>query len=484
MSSPFLKDFLKYIPSRVVPGAFGILVLPVLTRLFDPSDYGQYTIVISTIAVLSIVATDWISPSIVRFYTEYEAKGSLKTFYSTVFLITAGSMAAVLAVALAATYAAKSSLSPTFFRYLQVGWLLLAVGIAYNVMTQMLIVRREIRAFTFYQVWRQVACVLLGIGLAYFFRWGVSGLLWGAIAGILLATPVLFPRAFRELSLSGYSVELRSKIMSYGFPLIATNLAFWALTLSDRYIIEYFRGSHEVGLYSVSYVLADRTILLVSALIVQASGPIVMEIWEKQGERETREFLEEVCRYQLILLIPIAVGLGLLAEPIVALLAAGEYREGYKVIPMVAAGGMLFGIQRNFQVSLLVLKKTRVIMYIVAVSGLANVLLNLLLVPRYGFVAAGVSTLLSYAIFTAAMIVVSRRYLAWEFPFGTLKNVLASVSVMAVAVYLGMKIRVGPDWLRIAFATVLGSVVHFGVMLYTREIDGVKIRRLFAVKSG
>ena len=480
MTASFLKDSVRYLPSKILPGLFGVLVLPVLTRLFSPADYGQYTIVVSTIAVLSIFATDWIAPSVIRYYAEYEAKSSLGVFYTTVFVMMCCSIAAVAAVSGAAIFSLKSGISPRIYGYLRVGMILFAAGIAFNVMTQILIVRREIPAYTFYSLWRQCACVAIGIAFAWIFGSGVSGLLWGTAAGIAVALPFLFARSFRELSPSGYSRELRASIMSYGFPLIATNVASWALTLSDRYVIEYFRGSREVGLYSVSYGLADRTIMLAVSVIVLASAPIVMETWERRGEKATAEFIAHVTRCFLVVLAPATVGLALLSEPVTALIAAEEYLEGHRVVPMVAAAAFLFGLQRNFQLALLLRKKTRLIMYIVVLSGIANVLLNLLFVPRYGYIAAGWTTLASYVLFSTATIVVSRKHLAWDFPFRTLRNVAISSAAMAAAVSLGRTADLGPVPLELAALVLLGGAVYVAALLLVDEVRLSDFQQLFA----
>jgi len=62
----------------------------------------------------------------------------------------------------------------------------------------------------------------------------------------------------------------------YSFPLVLGNLAAWVLSLSDRYILEFFRGSQEVGIYSASYAISEKSIFLLVSLFMLASGPISM----------------------------------------------------------------------------------------------------------------------------------------------------------------------------------------------------------------
>ena len=208
----------------------------------------------------------------------------------------------------------------------------------------------------------------------------VEGMLWGIVIGIVCILPIFFKLSFENYPLNNYSKDLSKRFLLYGFPLVATNLAAWVLALSDRYMIEYYRGSHEVGLYSISYSLADRSILLIVSLLIITSQPIVMSLWENKGASETMIFIRDMTKLFLIITLPAVVGLSLLSETIIKLLAPKEYLDGYRIIPMVAASIFLFGLQRNFQLVLLFYKKTKLIMFLVLIAGFINVISNILLI--------------------------------------------------------------------------------------------------------
>ena len=74
--------------------------------------------------------------------------------------------------------------------------------------------------------------------------------------------------------------------LAQAFPLVIGNLAAWILSVSDRYILEIFQGSEEVGIYSASYNISERSIMLITALFMLASGPISIHIWEKESKEK------------------------------------------------------------------------------------------------------------------------------------------------------------------------------------------------------
>jgi len=470
MIRTFAKDLLRYLPSKAFSGIFGILTIPVLTRLFKPDDYGQYIIVISTVSVLAIIASDWIGPSIIRFYAMYQKRLQPDVFNGTVIRITFFSISAISITTIPLLFYLRTHIDESLYRYMQIGFLILIFGIAFNVMMQMLVVKRKANQYSFFSIWRQCACILIGLGLVVAFKLSIDGLLWGIVLGIVPMLPVLFKMTFGDFKIKHASKGLCLDMRRYGFPLVATNLAAWIMALSDRYIIEYYRGSHEVGLYSISYSLADRSIHLIVSLVLLASAPIVMQIWESKGANETRRFLRDLTKYYLIITMPVIVCLSLLSESILKLLATSDFLNGYKIMPMVATSIFIFGLQRNFQLPLLFYKKTKLVMYVVLISGLINIALNLILVPEYGFVAAGYTTLISYFIFAILIIIISRRYFVWKFPFITLAKVLVSVSLMGAIVHI-VEARMESSLFTIILSVTIGAFVYFLLLIMLKEIN-------------
>lgn len=469
MNKDFSKDLIKYLPSKLIPGLFGISIIPVFTWLLDPLDYGRYVLVITTIGVLGIFISEWIGPSIIRFYAEYEARGKIGIFNGTIIKVGVISIFLVVVGALAVSWVLKKQINGELLRFLHIGLIIFAFGTAFDIMMQVLIAKRKAIIYSFFSVWRQCICIAIGLLIAVWTNTGILGLLWGSAFGFLSALPFLFRFSFSDIENKGYSKKLRKDIVSYGLPLLVSNLGGWVLSLSDRYIISFFRGNAEVGLYTISYTLADRSIALIVSLLVIASQAIIMQKWEREGVEQTRVFVSDITKMYLIIALPATVGLSLLSKPVVALLASKSYIEGYKIIPMVAAGIFFFGLQRNFQIGLLFDKKTKLIMYILILCGAINIFSNLLLVPKYGFIAAGYTTLLCYFLFAVITVVVSRKYFIWQFPFQTLMRVVVSCCAMSVTVLFVMWLEFNHWATTVCMSMGIGGIVYFAVLILMKE---------------
>jgi len=436
MIRPLLKDMLGYLPAQIVPAIAGIVFLPIITRYLPPQDYGYYTLVLTTIAVLSVFS-GWASMAVVRFYPACKDEKSLKQLYGSTFVWITVSIAVLATVFLSITFALAGVVSPTLFNAMLLGVPLFILLSMSEVLQSFLRVRRLVSWYTVFSTWKTLAGLGFGIWFVIVWSSGIKGLLWGSILAVILAIPPLWAMATRGIrfGFADFSPNLSKEMAKYSFPLVVGNLAAWILSLSDRYVIEFFRGSFEVGLYSVSYRISESSITLLSSLFAFAFNPLSIIIWENQGEEAARRFLEEGTRYFLILCLPAVAGLSVLQTKIVAVLAAREYWEGAIVLPWVALGVFFLGLTQRFGAGLSFHKRTAPYMACLLAAGSLNLGLNFLFVPGFGYKAAAISTAASYAVLLVLTAWISRRFFRWAFPFQSLIRVAVASAIMGAAIY-------------------------------------------------
>ena len=482
-ANPF-KDMVKYLPGQVVPGIVGFVSIPIITRLFAPGDYGDYVLVISTVSVFSAIV-GWLSMPIKRFYPAYEQDKRLDQFYSTVLKMTFVSMPVLSLLFLGAPLLLKSHISPTLYPLIYIGVLVFALRSCLGILAEFVRVRRQISWYSGFQVWKSVTAASFGILLVIIFDFGIDGLLWGSVLSLVIAFPFLWRISLGKVSLNAKSIStpLVSEMARYGFPLMIGNLAAWILSLSDRYVLEFLRGSQEVGIYSASYRISEHSIMLLSTLFALTSGSIVYNVWEKEGQKKSQEFMSKLTRYYLLVGIPAVVGLSVLAKPLINTLTAQEYHAGHKIIPFIALGAFFLGLQQRFQPGIHFHKKTHSIMFCIIVSGLLNLGLNFLLIPKYGYIAAAVTTLLSYFFLLMLVILVSRRFFVWQFPFKSLAKAMCASSVMGVVVYHVGNSLTSSTSLNSILGIVFGVVVYSLILFSLREFGLSEVKALLDLKG-
>lgn len=484
MTGSLFKDMVKYLPGQIVPGVVGFISIPIITRLFAPGEYGNYVLVISTVSVFSAIV-GWISLPIKRFYPAYERDKNLDEFYETVLKMTLISISVLSLLLSSALLLLRSHISPRLYPLIYIGVPVFILASCFEVLLQFLRAKRQISRYSGFMIWKSATAISFGIMLVIIFHFGIDGLLWGSVLGLVISLPFLWRISLGKVSLNAKSIStpLVSEMARYGFPLVIGNLAAWILSLSDRYVLEFFRGSQEVGIYSGSYSISEHSVMLLATLFALTSGSMVYNIWEKEGEKESQEFMSKLTKYYLLICIPAVVGLSALAKPLIETLTGQEYHGGYKIIPLVASGAFFLGLQQGFHPGINFYKKTHFIMFSIIVSGLFNLGLNFLLVPRYGYIAAAVTTLLSYAFLLVLVIFLSRRFFVWEFPFKSLAKAICASSVMGIAVYHIGNSLTSSTVSNLILGIAVGVMVYFLMLFLLREFKPSEIQALLNLKA-
>ena len=268
----------------------------------------------------------------------------------------------------------------------------------------------------------------------------------------------------------------------YAWPLALGNIAMWGLRLSDRYLIGAFRPRAEVGLYSAAYNISGKSIDVLVAVFLLSMGPLVINTWEKLGREPTRQSLHSTARVFLIGCLPAAAGLTALAAPFVARLTATPYHDGYRIVGFVVFSSFIYGLSQIASMGLVIAGRTNRIALNQIAAASVNLGLNLVLIPAFGFVAAGATTLIGYTMLLVLQAASARSYLSWPFPYRTLRNVAVATvasSLTAAGVYAlsggGDDAHLGYLLLGIATAIfVYGGCLALLGELNVHEMDAIK----------
>lgn len=305
---------------------------------------------------------------------------------------------------------------------------------------------------------------VLGSALIIFFvvalNLGVAGVLLGSAISALVSVTIglaIMARANR-LSLAwdrAYTVAL----LRFCLPLVPAALAGWTLNLSDRYIIGAFHGYHDVGVYSIGYTIG----LVMNALVVQpfslAWGAAYWEYARDQAQAPST-ISRTMTLFAMVAVIP-ALGVSLFGTDAIRLLLTPEFALGRFVIPFSAFGYLAYGLYTIAGTGLNLASQTRWIPFTVGAAALANLVINLATIPTFGYIAAGWSTLASYALLAILTGAAARRYypVPWDYP-----RVLGAVSLGLGLSAAGL---IGPDtlpWRIVCFLAYPVALVATGIL--------------------
>ncbi|GAB1469193.1 lipopolysaccharide biosynthesis protein [Chloroflexota bacterium] len=438
MLGKFIKDMAKYSLSQLLPALTSFITTPILTRLFLPAEYGNWALALSVSSFLVALTVSGLGSAIIRFYPAYKANSSLKTFFTTMSIFAGAITLFVAGAGYLIAWLFRGIFPAALTEYLP---LILLIFIAQSIFTvYMAILRAQEKSgvFTTFQLLINYGSLGVGLLLVIVFGLRVDGLLWGGLLTLVFILPVLILNVSKGVDFRPQYFNLQDglKIFDYAWPLALGNVAMWGLRLSDLFIISFFRTDRDVGLYTVSYNISAKSIELLVSLFLLSVSPLIMNTWEREGKTAAEANLAMVTRVYLVVCLPAVVGLSILAFPFVALLTAPQYYEGYKIFGLVATSSFAWGLANIAQMGMAIKKNTRRLGTNQILAASLHIILAVLLVPRFGYAAAAVTTLIGYTVLLILHTLASRPHLTWHFPFKTLYNVIFASMGMGLVAYL------------------------------------------------
>ena len=222
-------------------------------------------------------------------------------------------------------------------------------------------------------------------------------------------------------------------VLKLNLPLIPHYLSMTALSSSDRILISRICGAAYTAYYSVSYNVAAVLNLLVSSI----NSSYIPWFYQKM----TKRGYGDISRVSTVLLV--AVGAcsllpALFGPEIILLLGSEAYMEGVWVMPAVSVSvyfTFLYSLFSNYE---LFYEESRLIMAASLSAAFLNIALNVLLLPVFGFVAAGYTTLACYIALSIfhylGAFSVSKKRGDGVLPFNTWAIAVVSLTLLVLSV--------------------------------------------------
>ena len=196
-----------------------------------------------------------------------------------------------------------------------------------------------------------------------------------------------------------YREKNRKKIfemLKYSLPMIPDGLSWWIVSASDRIIINYFLGASCNGIYAVSSKFSNilSSIFTVVNMSWQESASIYIDD-EKKDEFFSKIF-NNIMKITISICLLLMAGMFILFEICIDV----SYGEAYKYIPILLIAN-IFNALSVLQGGILIAKMdTKTVAKSTVIGALTNILLNSLLIKRFGIFAASISTVVAYITIT------------------------------------------------------------------------------------
>lgn len=461
--------------SSILASLSPLFLLPILTQTLTASEYGAWNQFTVTMTIIPAVASLGLPYTMVRYLAAAEDMDEIKeVFYSLGFATLFGSLVVSILILLLAKPVANLLFEGNIIISLMLSAVIFLNGLIllffdyFRTFQEM----KTYSIFTFAQAYLTVIIIAILISMHYSIT--------GAVVGVLITQLITFIVMYLPiLSKIGFKIpefhNLR-EYLNFGLPTIPSNISFWILDIADRYVIGLLLGLSFVGYYSAGYLLGNIISLILSPFYTVLL-PILSKYYAQNRVHDVKRLLNHSIKFFLMVSIPTFVGLSVLAKPILNLLSTPEIASnGYIVVPIIALGGIFFGVYGIISQIVVLEHKTRITGNIWIISAILNVVLDVTLGFKFGIIGVAFTTLLVYIFSFLLTVFYSFKYIRCTFYFGFLtKSIGASILMAFVLLFINPQ-----KPLSILLASTAAFIFYIVVL---RLVGGIRDHELIFFKS-
>jgi len=389
-----------YTAATAIRMAHGIILLPLVTRLFSASEYGEIALALVIGQIIAVIAGLGLPSAITRIHFD-EVTVARRLLLSSLPIAVITTLIADLLGATWISVFAKIDYGATMRIAVWTAVPLVVVDAS----SQLFRAQGRPLHFVVVSTLSSVGARLFGVVLVLFWPGSTAAYMAGGLVLTCVAA------SYGLLLLVGRTDRLSSgsevrPALKLGLPLAMHALALFAITTGDRVIIERQLGIVEVGRYQVAYVLGSMSIALLVA-VNNAWAPMVFGA----DEASRWGFLDQTTRIVAILAGAVIAGIALVAPLVLRVLASPSYDVDSLVdtTAIVALAGLPYVVYLSHVHVLFQAKRTLPLSWTTPLAAVLNVLLNLWWIGPFGLDGAAAATVVAYLVQGLLVTWASRR---------------------------------------------------------------------------
>jgi O-antigen/teichoic acid export membrane protein len=420
-----------YTAASILSKLIAVALLPLYTRYLTPADYGAAEVMFAAVVSASIVVRLGLIEALLRFYyrdDEDPRQVLSSTFAGLFWFATIGALVA-LPFATQISEALLDRPAAGLVR-ISIGGLWVLTMFEFMLTT----FRLEERARAYFVT--TILNVLITIGLTVVLVVGAGdgarGLLIGSYASGGAFVLALIVAQRRRLSLR-FDRALLRRLLRFGLPTMPAEASLYLLNFVDRIIIVRSAGLAEAGLYSLAVKFAQAINVIVRGFQL-AWPPLAYSI---RDDDEARGVYATVVTLFVTGCAFAVTGMWLFSRWIVRALAAPEFFGSYKAIGLISTAVTLYALYLVLVVILGRTGRTEFNFPATLAALVANIALNLILVPPLGIVGAALALVASYVVVLVLMYGFTQRLFPVPYEWGRLARVLlTSAALVCIGEFL------------------------------------------------
>ena len=422
LSEKNIRNIFIYAIPKFASYGLNLITLPILTRLLTPEDFGVIILAGAFPLIAVSVFTFGVTFGAERYYFEYRKdseKLSALIFSSQVFLYLS------LIVSSVPVFILKEFISRIIIGDSSYGLAVFAVFISVyfnQIITFYLRLYQNMEkavthsVFTITQAVVSVASSLL---LVWYFKMSYMGMIYGSLTGafvVCLAMLVHFNKNSKIMFSGGILLEN----IKYGLQVMPKSFTGFINRFFDKYMLNNMLSLSAVGVFNIGQTIGNTMFFIMSTVWSSFQPVYYREVFDK-GKDGSVQVGRIFTIFSYLTLMPVLL-LILFAQEVVHIVAPAPYYEAIDIIIIISAGvamqtfGMFVGVP------------------ITVVGALVNVISNIIFIPKFGLIGAGISVNIGYFAMYSISTFIGQKLYKIQYEWKTIVQLYAIIGGATISI--------------------------------------------------
>jgi O-antigen/teichoic acid export membrane protein len=453
----------------IVPRFLNFLLVSLHTAVFAPEEYGIITKLFAFVAVINMIFMFGMETSYFRFATKADSDEKRIFNLSQTVVVSVSLLLSIIFIALANPIA--NALSIPGNSHLVI-WLVLIMFIDAIVAIPFARLRLQKKAKQFAACKLMNIIILVGLNI-YFLKISFDpGIGVGFVILANLAANAFYILFFARTLLSwrpAFDAVTSPKMFSYAYPIMLTGLAGMTNEMFSRLTLEWWlpenfyagqTSEYALGIFGACYKFAMLMGLAVQAFRY-AAEPF---FFSNAADKNSPQLFAKVNHFFVIVCCVLLLVVGINMDILKYFLGSEAYWQGLAIVPILLLAYLFLGVYYNFSVWFKLTDKTH---YgtILSVGGvIITIVMNLLLIPKFGYVGSSLAALICYFSMTAACYWLGQKF--YPIPYSVVKG-LGYIMATTALVYVVNAFAFPTQWIATGFHVFV--IILYLLIIYRIE---------------
>lgn len=406
MKSNLFQNTLIYTIGNLLSKIIGFLMLPVYTNYLTTSQFGRFDLLITAVTLMLPIVTLQISDAAYRYLVDEEderekEKVITNAFFGLLINVVVGFSVVMLILIL--TY------QITYTKLELICFFLLAFSnLLFVFLQQVIRGLKSNKEFALSGIINALLLALLSILFLVFMDLEYIGLLIANILAYFMAVAyILFKiNIFKYVKFKLFNARLYKILILYSIPLIPNLISWWAINFSDRMLISYYLGVDQNGIYAIANRFSTILFFMTTVFNLAWQESAILSFKDSNKDKYYTLVFSKYLRFLFTTILILISGIGI-AVPIIL---NESYQEAQYIVPFLFYGVVFSAFSSFYGTGFQSSKNTNEAVVSSLAAGIINIGLNILLLPRIGVLAAGISTLIAFFIMWLIRVYQTKKY--------------------------------------------------------------------------